>query len=96
MTLHRPTSFRRSCEEWDEAELLSGDRQSLYIELRDAPGAETREVADGVRIDLDGGGDRRDRRRSSFEQTRPYDSRQALTEFGGCLKGKPGLDGVTA
>ncbi|WP_010185821.1 DUF2283 domain-containing protein [Sphingomonas sp. PAMC 26605] len=26
---------------------------SLYIELRDAPGAETREVADGVNIDLD-------------------------------------------
>jgi uncharacterized protein YuzE len=28
------------------------ETDSLYIELRDAPGAETREVADGVRIDL--------------------------------------------
>uniref|UniRef100_UPI0035CB14EA DUF2283 domain-containing protein n=1 Tax=uncultured Sphingomonas sp. TaxID=158754 RepID=UPI0035CB14EA len=28
------------------------ETDSLYIELRDAPGAETREVADGVNIDL--------------------------------------------
>lgn len=32
------------------------ETDSLYIELRDAPGAETREVADGVNIDLDIGG----------------------------------------
>lgn len=32
------------------------ESDSLYIELRDAPGAETREVADGVNIDLDGEG----------------------------------------
>lgn len=29
------------------------ETDNLYIELRVAPGAETREVADGVRIDLD-------------------------------------------
>jgi uncharacterized protein YuzE len=32
------------------------ETDSLYIELRDAPGAETREVADGVNIDLDAEG----------------------------------------
>jgi uncharacterized protein YuzE len=32
------------------------ETDSLYIELRDAPGVETREVADGVNIDLDAGG----------------------------------------
>lgn len=29
------------------------ETDSLYVELRAAPGAETREVADGVNIDLD-------------------------------------------
>lgn len=32
------------------------ETDSIYIELRAAPGAETREVADGVNIDLDAGG----------------------------------------
>lgn len=32
------------------------ETDSLYIELRDAPGAETREVADGVNIDLNAAG----------------------------------------
>ena len=32
------------------------ETDSIYIELRTAPGAETREVADGVNIDLDAGG----------------------------------------
>ena len=32
------------------------ETDSLYIELRAAPGAETREVADGVNVDLDGDG----------------------------------------
>ena len=32
------------------------ETDSLYIELRNAPGAETREVADGVNIDLDADG----------------------------------------
>jgi uncharacterized protein YuzE len=32
------------------------ETDSLYIELRDAPGAETREVADGVNIDFDADG----------------------------------------
>ncbi|MES2095720.1 MAG: DUF2283 domain-containing protein [Pseudomonadota bacterium] len=32
------------------------ETDSLYIELRDAPGAETREVANGVNLDLDGEG----------------------------------------
>lgn len=32
------------------------ETDSLYFELRDAPGAEAREVADGVNIDLDADG----------------------------------------
>ncbi|QQV78646.1 DUF2283 domain-containing protein [Sphingomonas aliaeris] len=32
------------------------ETDSIYIELRTVPGAETREVADGVNIDLDAGG----------------------------------------
>jgi uncharacterized protein YuzE len=32
------------------------ETDSLYIELRDAPGAETREAADGVNLDLDADG----------------------------------------
>lgn len=32
------------------------ETDSIYIELRTAPGLETREVADGVNIDLDAGG----------------------------------------
>ncbi|QBM75798.1 DUF2283 domain-containing protein [Sphingomonas sp. AAP5] len=32
------------------------ETDSLYIELRNVPGAETREVADGVNIDLDADG----------------------------------------
>jgi len=32
------------------------ETDSLYIELRATPGAETREVADGVNVDLDGDG----------------------------------------
>ncbi len=30
---------------------------SLYIELKSAPGAETREIADGLNIDFDGHGE---------------------------------------
>lgn len=33
------------------------ETDSLYIELKDAPGAEAREVADGVLLDLDAAGD---------------------------------------
>jgi uncharacterized protein YuzE len=33
------------------------ETDSLYIELKDQPGAETREVADGVNLDLDAAGD---------------------------------------
>ncbi|HYD16178.1 MAG TPA: DUF2283 domain-containing protein [Hyphomicrobium sp.] len=33
------------------------ETDSLYIELKDQPGAETREVADGVNLDLDATGD---------------------------------------
>ena len=33
------------------------DTDSLYVELRSAPGAETREVAAGVNVDLDANGD---------------------------------------
>ena len=32
------------------------ETDSLYIELKDQPGAETREVADGVNLDLDAAG----------------------------------------
>jgi len=32
------------------------ETDSLYIELCAAPGAETREIADGVNVDLDGDG----------------------------------------
>jgi uncharacterized protein YuzE len=32
------------------------ETDSLYIELKDSPGAETREVADGVNLDLDDNG----------------------------------------
>lgn len=32
------------------------ETDSLYIELRDAAGAETREVADGVNVDFDAAG----------------------------------------
>ncbi len=32
------------------------ETDSLYIELRDAPSVETREVAEGVLVDLDGDG----------------------------------------
>lgn len=33
------------------------ETDSLYIELKGAPGAETRAVADGVNLDLDSDGD---------------------------------------
>ena len=33
------------------------DTDSLYIELKSEPGAEVREVADGVNVDLDANGD---------------------------------------
>ena len=33
------------------------DTESLYVELKDAPGVETREVADGLNVDLDAAGD---------------------------------------
>ena len=33
------------------------DTDSLYIELKPTPGAETREVASGLNVDLDGNGD---------------------------------------
>ena len=39
-----------------EAALPSGNGQ-LYIELKAAPGAETREVAPGLSVDLDAAGD---------------------------------------
>ncbi|WP_419949036.1 DUF2283 domain-containing protein [Candidatus Palauibacter sp.] len=32
------------------------ETDSLYVEFREGPGAETREVADGVQIDLDARG----------------------------------------
>lgn len=32
------------------------ETDSLYIELRDRPGAETREIADGLNVDLDDAG----------------------------------------
>ena len=32
------------------------DTDSLYVEFQEGPGAETREVADGVQIDLDARG----------------------------------------
>ena len=32
------------------------ETDSLYIELRDAPGVETREVSDGLNVDLDADG----------------------------------------
>jgi uncharacterized protein YuzE len=33
------------------------ETDSLYIELKPAPGAETREVAEGLNVDLDASGD---------------------------------------
>ncbi len=33
------------------------DTDSLYIELKSAPGAETREIADGLNVDLDDAGE---------------------------------------
>jgi uncharacterized protein YuzE len=39
----------------DEAALLSGDGQP-YIELKDAPGAEAREIAEGLVVDFDAAG----------------------------------------
>ena len=39
----------------DETALLP-ETDSLYIELNSAPGAETREVAEGVNVDLDAAG----------------------------------------
>jgi uncharacterized protein YuzE len=33
------------------------ETDSLYIELKDAPGAETREIAEGLNVDLDASGD---------------------------------------
>ena len=33
------------------------DTDSLYVELRDAPGVETREVADGLNVDVDAAGE---------------------------------------
>lgn len=33
------------------------ETDSLYIELKDGPGVETREVADGLNADLDAAGD---------------------------------------
>ncbi len=33
------------------------ETDSLYIELKDAPGAETREIAEGLVVDLDADGD---------------------------------------
>ena len=32
------------------------ETDSLYVEFREGPGAETREIADGVRVDLDARG----------------------------------------
>jgi uncharacterized protein YuzE len=33
------------------------ETDSLYIELKDGPGAETREVADGLNVDIDAAGE---------------------------------------
>ena len=33
------------------------ETDSLYIELKDTPGAETREIAEGLNVDLDAKGD---------------------------------------
>ena len=33
------------------------ETDSLYIELKSAPGAETREIADGLNVDFDGSGE---------------------------------------
>ena len=33
------------------------ETDSLYVELKDGPGAETREVADGLNVDLDDSGE---------------------------------------
>ena len=33
------------------------DTDSLYVELKPGPGAETREVSDGLNVDLDAAGD---------------------------------------
>ncbi len=33
------------------------DTDSLYIELKDAPGVETREIVDGLNVDIDAGGE---------------------------------------
>ena len=33
------------------------DTDSLYVELKDAPGVETREVVDGLNVDVDASGD---------------------------------------
>ena len=33
------------------------ETDSLYVELKSGPGAETREVADGLNVDLDANGD---------------------------------------
>jgi uncharacterized protein YuzE len=33
------------------------DTDSLYIELKDAPGVETRAIVDGLNVDIDAGGE---------------------------------------
>lgn len=33
------------------------ETDSLYIELKEAPGVETREVVDGLNVDIDAGGE---------------------------------------
>jgi uncharacterized protein YuzE len=33
------------------------DTDSLYIELKDAPGVETREIVDGLNVDIDAAGE---------------------------------------
>ena len=33
------------------------DTDSLYVELKDAPGVETREIADGLNVDVDASGE---------------------------------------
>ena len=33
------------------------ETDSLYVEFKDGPGVETREVADGLNVDLDAGGE---------------------------------------
>ncbi len=50
------------------------ETDSLTIELKDAPGAETREVAPGLNVDLDAGRRGRFRHRPRFEPPRSHDA----------------------